>query len=112
MSSRRNKRRGDLEVVNTNFGDEATVAQAVKQNENVEDMIDEGLRELVSNRNGRELVWWMLSEAGIYQTSFTGNSTTFFNEGKRSIGLVLLDRLIRMRPDAYAQMIGEHNENG
>tara|TARA_Y100000310_G_C20473910_1_gene711437 strand:+ start:582 stop:902 length:321 start_codon:yes stop_codon:yes gene_type:complete len=104
------KRRKKIELVN--FGDETTVAQAEKQSENVEDMINEGLRGLVENRNGRELIWWMLSSAGIYQTSFTGNSTTFFNEGRRAIGLELLDRLISTRPSAYAQMIEEHNTDG
>jgi hypothetical protein len=45
-----------------------------------------------------------MAEAGIFRSSFTGNSETFFNEGKRSIGLFVLDELMQAKPDAFALM--------
>ena len=35
----------------------------------------------------------MLDATGVNSNSFTGNSTTFFNEGKRQVGLELLGRI-------------------
>ena len=37
---------------------------------------------LLSDRRGRRFMWRVFSNAGIFRTSFTGNSETFFNEGK------------------------------
>ena len=42
----------------------------------------------------------MLDATGINSNSFTGNSTTFFNEGKRQVGLELLSRISELGIDA------------
>ena len=41
----------------------------------------------------------------LYSESFTGNSTTFYNEGKRSIGLELLQMLEDTDKTAYAKLL-------
>ena len=43
------------------------------------DLLDEG--------PGRQFVWWLLEQTHVFQSSFTGNSTTFFLEGERNVGL-------------------------
>lgn len=45
---------------------------------------------VLSSVNGRRFVWRMLEKAGIFRTSFTGNSETFFREGMRNMGLMLM----------------------
>ena len=41
---------------------------------------------LMSHAWGRRFVWRMLEKSGMYRTSFTGNSETFFREGIRNYG--------------------------
>lgn len=72
---------------------------------------EEDLKWVMSNKRGRRFVWRLLDRAGIYRSSFTGNSTTFFNEGQRNIGLMLVAEIHRSCPDQYTQMIKEY-KNG
>ena len=41
------------------------------------------LLSLLKNKEGRWFLMRMLDATGVNSNSFTGNSTTFFNEGKR-----------------------------
>ena len=70
-----------------------------------------GLGQLLGTRQGRLWAWEMLAKCGVFRTSFTGNSTTFFNEGKRDIGLSVMADITREFPDAYLTMTKE-NANG
>lgn len=45
---------------------------------------------LMGSKRGRRIVWRLLDETGVYRTSMTGNSSTFFNEGRRDVGLRLM----------------------
>lgn len=67
----------------------------------------EDLKWIMSNKRGRRFIWRLLSTAGIYRTSFTGNSTTFFNEGMRNLGLMILQEIHEVCPDQYAEMVKE-----
>lgn len=73
---------------------------------------DEDLRFVMSTNSGRRFVWDLLGETGLYQTSFTGNSETFFKEGKRQIGLLLLARITALAPEEYMAMIKEQQNGG
>lgn len=81
------------------------VAEA-KRRRDVEDF-----KVLMKLKEGRRFVWRMLSETGVYHSSFTGNSETFFKEGKRSIGLILIGELHTICPELYAVMVEEHQTN-
>lgn len=61
---------------------------------------------------GRHFVWEVLEDAGIYRTSFTGNSTTFFNEGMRNMGLKVLARVRENCPEQAVLMESEHMKKG
>lgn len=65
------------------------------------------LRWLMSDARGRRFIWKLLGNAGIFRTSFTGNSETFFREGARSIGLQVFAELHQVVPDAYLTMAKE-----
>lgn len=86
--------------------EESKKISAIKQKIEFED-----LKWVMSNKRGRRFAWRLLDRAGIYRTSFTGNSTTFFNEGMRNIGLMLVADIHEACPEAYALMIKE-NKNG
>jgi hypothetical protein len=65
------------------------------------------IRKILESDYGRRFVWRYLTTAGVFQTSFTGNSTTFFNEGRRDVGLKILADVMEAMPDAYIQMAKE-----
>jgi len=67
----------------------------------------EDVRTILELPAGRRFVWRYLEKAGIFETSFTGNNTTFFNEGRRDIGLKLLADVMQAKPEAYVQMAQE-----
>lgn len=71
----------------------------------------EDFKWLMSHKQGRRIVWRILEKAGVYRQTFTGNSETFFLEGKRSIGLFVLAEVHEVSADAYVQMLKE-NKNG
>ena len=67
------------------------------------------IRWLMSDRRGRNVVWWLLGEAGIYQQSHTGDAlNTAFREGGRRLGLKLHDRLLDADPGALIRLLQEH----
>lgn len=47
------------------------------------------LEEVLNLRAGRRVIWAILDKTGMYRPSMTGNSTTFFREGMRNIGLMM-----------------------
>lgn len=65
---------------------------------------------LMSDKRGRRIVHAVLAETGLYQLSFTGNSETFFREGRRDVGLKLLATIERLSPDGYIKMLQERTE--
>lgn len=64
----------------------------------------------MSSKEGRRTVWRILETTGYFTTSFTGNSETFFKEGKREIGRRLYEELNDLCPDLYTQMMNENRK--
>lgn len=62
---------------------------------------------VLSTTQGRRFYWELMKRCGIFETSMTGNNTTFFNEGMRNIGLMLLNDLNELAPQAYLKMMEE-----
>lgn len=62
------------------------------------------IRKVLSTPEGRRFVWRIMSTCGIFRSSMTGTSQTFFNEGQREIGLFLLNETGLARPDAFVVM--------
>lgn len=67
----------------------------------------EYLRSLLETYGGRATVWRWLEWCGVYKTSFTGNSETFFKEGMRNIGLKILEEVFEASPNIYGLMRAE-----
>jgi hypothetical protein len=58
---------------------------------------------------GRRFIWWLLSEAKIFNNSFNLNTKLEdFNEGAKSIGLEVLNRVNKADVQAFAQMQNEY----
>lgn len=71
----------------------------------------EDVRYVLSSAQGRRFMWRYLNGCGLFESSFTGNSTTFFKEGERNVGLRLMADINDSNPDAYVSMIKENKEN-
>ena len=61
------------------------------------------LNDVMKSTSGRRLLWHVLNSCDIYATTFTGNSLTFFKEGRRAVGLQLI-RDMQAMPDLYLKM--------
>lgn len=71
------------------------------------------VRTAMNTKATKDLVWDLLDFCGLNSESFTGNSSTFYNEGKRAVGLYLLSVLQEADPKIYPKLIIEkieHNE--
>lgn len=66
-----------------------------------------GLRSICADPNARAWLRDVLDFCGIHRTSFTGNSTTFFNEGARNVGLKIQADLVKHCPDALIAIMKE-----
>lgn len=63
---------------------------------------------LMAHKQGRRYVWRLLEKAGVYRTSFTGNSETFFREGQRNMGLFVLSDVMEVAAENFAKMLEEN----
>lgn len=66
---------------------------------------------LMGDERGRRVVFGMLEATGVFRSSFTGNSETFFREGMRNVGLILMGKIHAAAPEKYTQMLQEQ-KNG
>lgn len=64
----------------------------------------EDIKEILSTKAGKRFFNKYFSDSMIFVTTFTGNSETFFNEGKRSVGLRLFYDVIEARPELLLEL--------
>lgn len=62
---------------------------------------------LLADPRGRRLMWSWLEFCGVFRTSMTGNSQTFYLEGQRNVGLMLLGNIMQHSPEAFVRMQNE-----
>jgi hypothetical protein len=90
------------------FQDTTAQEEVVKKEDQLRLRHLNDIRKLVSAPEGRRFYFYVLKEAGCFKSSFTGNSTTFFNEGARNLGLIVLRDLMEAKPEAFTQMMQEN----
>jgi hypothetical protein len=66
---------------------------------------------LMSSPEGRRFMAGLLGRTHVFQSSFTGNSETFFREGRRDVGLQYLAVLNSHFSEQYVLMLTEQNQN-
>lgn len=70
-----------------------------------------GLKKVLEQPDSRLWLWDLLTFCGISRTSFTGNSTTFFNEGQRNVGLKVQADMVKNFPEQYINLLKEGEQN-
>ena len=63
------------------------------------------MRDLLGDDPGRRFVWWLLEQTHVFQSSFTGNSHTFFLEGERNVGLKIFALCMEADPDFMRKLV-------
>lgn len=91
-------------------GQERTKAEQAKRAKQLSEQRIRDFSWVISDKRGRRFVWWLLEIAGVFRSSFTGNSETFFREGQRNAGLQVLGMIHEHAPDTYSLMLKEHLE--
>jgi hypothetical protein len=79
--------------------------EAQEKRKDLERELGNDISNIVQTESGKRFIWWLLSMSGVHLPSYTGNSDTYFNEGRRAIGLEILHRLVAYSPGTFEQMI-------
>lgn len=93
-------------------GQERKSKEIAKDNKIKRDGDIEDFLWMMGDKRGRRFIWRLLDKAGVYRSSFTGNSNTFFLEGQRNMGLMIMDEIHSNCPDLYVVMLKENSGNG
>lgn len=68
------------------------------------------IRTVLKTPEGRRFYWRVMSHAGVFIRSYTGEvNSTMFNEGKREVGNWLFNELFDANPNIYTQMSQEND---
>lgn len=65
---------------------------------------DRDIEHVLHDPAGRRVLMRLIDSTGVFARSFTGNSETFFREGRRSVGLDLVEHIEHVRPGAFAAL--------
>jgi hypothetical protein len=78
----------------------------MKTDEEIEhDLLVANTRELLKQKAGKDFIWHILSLTNLYGDNFTGNAQTYYLEGKRSVGLDVLQLLEDVGKTTYARLL-------
>jgi hypothetical protein len=72
--------------------------------------LDKDFTDVLALPAGRRVLMHLLEAPGLcasFASSFTGNSETFFREGRRAVGIALLQWAQRVAPEAYVNALTE-----
>lgn len=93
---------------NKNTGDEAAVREAQRRAKEDLDKETIELQDLLNNYKFRKYLWNKMSACGIFDGGFTGDPyLTQYNEGKRVIGLSILQEVLTAAPRQFTLMQSE-----
>ena len=62
----------------------------------------EALTELLNSPSGRWFLMRMFDRTKLVSNSFTGNSSTFYNEGRRAVGVELMNEITCLGLEAFS----------
>lgn len=73
--------------------------------------VDIAIKRVIATRDGRAVLRWILADTGLERSSFNSNALMMaYQEGRRSVGVTLCERLKRLNSDSYRLMQEESDE--
>lgn len=99
-----------------NAADPEQVQVAATKQKRARELELDDTRSILNTVEGRRFFWRYLNTTGVFMSSMTGDSYTFFKEGERNVGLRMLADINEAYPESYALMMKEaaarQRENG
>lgn len=93
------------------IGQERTAARNATEERLAKEKEQNDLRYVMGSKQGRRLVYRLLSGAGLYRLSFAADPlVTAFNEGARNVGLGWMSEIMEACPERYTEMLDEQKE--
>lgn len=92
----------------TSVSDTGQVKEQKQKEQNLRKTEIEDVKSILSTEHGRRFFFRYLTICGVFKSSFTGSSETYFLEGRRDIGLRLLSDINESNPRAYAALMEEN----
>lgn len=90
---------------------EARDAEARERAKAGEQDLREALRRLLTTADGKLVVFWLLSRAGLYANAFdVGEAIERYRLGRQSIGLEILGKLDQIDARLYPRLLLERGE--
>lgn len=90
-----------------NAADETQVKAAGEREKHHRRQKHDDLTWVLSDRRGRRYYRRLVEHCGVFRSSYTGNSETFRNEGRREVGLKLWADLSEACPEIWTTMMQE-----
>ena len=97
----------DINAELSEYDRESSYDLLQQQAERAEAKRQDAFRSLMATAEGRRWMWWLLERCGVFRTSFTGDATTYFNEGTRNVGLMVIADINALCPEQFATMMTE-----
>ena len=95
----------------SNAANEELVREAAKKEKRGRDLEIDDMSFILSHKGGRRFMWRLLCECGVFKLSADNSgSWTYFNEGRRNVGLKLLNDINETSPESYFLMLKESKE--
>jgi hypothetical protein len=99
-----------MSEVEYNAANPEHVAQAKREAVDIRERELEDVRFVMSSKEGRRFFDRYQRLCHVHETSFTGNNSTFFNEGERNIGVRMLADVNEACPELYIELLKEKLE--
>lgn len=69
--------------------------------------LEKAFRSVLGSDDGRLVLRWVIAKAGVVAPSHRNDALTEWREGRRAVGLELVDELLRYDPHALAILLAE-----
>lgn len=93
------------ELERFNAADPKAVKNRARKEQIADDQAVEDLRWLLRTEVGKRVLWRQLEACAVWSTSFNPNGQQFaHNEGRRSVGVELMARIVEADPQAWIDM--------
>ncbi|MGB0752444.1 MAG: hypothetical protein ACPGQI_10830 [Gammaproteobacteria bacterium] len=88
--------------------DEKQVGRAQSRHRKRRQVELDDLKQVLNTPSGRRFITRLLDQTGLLASDmFTGNSTTFYNLGKRDVGLWVYNEIMKAKPESMIEIMND-----
>lgn len=88
-----------------NAADENQVEERGRKSRNIEANRLAALKNVLQTRDGRDVLWWFLEEAGVHRSVWSASAMIHYNAGKQDFGHFIEARICEADEEALFQMM-------